>query len=272
MTEQSPVVLDHLIYVASSQQAALDAFKAAGFKSIVGGKHADGITANVLVTLADGVYLEAVYFLKDRKTVEHWWKDKAQGWADWSISPGSQGSEAFVARVNELSLHDEGYANAQRGGRRTTEGKELEWKVAFNRQPAAARGRLPFSCEDVTPREWRVPAAPDHQNGAKGVRSITLLAKVTQLSQYLAALRPILGTSELPDSVNVSPADYPPRERTFSLVSPSGAPIVVNVREAANDEESTWVREHGEGLFEVELVGEKGDAKALSALGIKIAP
>lgn len=62
------------------------------------------------------------------------------------------------------------------GSRRKLDGTVIEWHVAFPH--AQARGRAPFWCFDVTPRERRVPVDPaltTHPNGAKGVRGLDIL-------------------------------------------------------------------------------------------------
>ncbi len=118
---------------------------------------------------------------------------------------------------------DEQYETPREGGRQTeSEGKrrDLRWRVTFPRSPP--RGRLPFMCEDVTPREWRVPAPPaaGHPNGAKGVRAITLLAEPTRLAGSLYnPLVVVLGrAAEMPMDMSASSTKRPsacgPQHRT----------------------------------------------------------
>jgi hypothetical protein len=53
------------------------------------------------------------------------------------------------------------------------DGERIEWRVAFPQ--GSARGKVPFWCFDVTPREKRVTFDPNltrHPSGAKGVGAI----------------------------------------------------------------------------------------------------
>ena len=44
----------------AADEKVYDTFSDVGFTCVKGGQHADGVTANVLITLTDGVYLELV--------------------------------------------------------------------------------------------------------------------------------------------------------------------------------------------------------------------
>jgi hypothetical protein len=59
------------------------------------------------------------------------------------------------------------------GSRVKPDGETIKWQVAFPQ--ASARGKAPFWCFDVTPREKRVTSDPKlvtHPSGALGVRQI----------------------------------------------------------------------------------------------------
>lgn len=63
--------LDHLIFHVEDLESAQTQWREYGLTVIEGGTHADGASANALIVLADGVYIELFAFLKS--TPEHWW-------------------------------------------------------------------------------------------------------------------------------------------------------------------------------------------------------
>jgi hypothetical protein len=144
----SPSVLDHLIYLAPVGQLSksIARFRTLGFNVIPGGTHADGLTANALVVLPSGVYLELIHFVKtpeetgppgspERKAREHhWWAHLEPGWIDWALL-GRPGKHA-----------EQVYNEPQPGGRTREDGEKLEWNVTFPKVKYP-RGTVPFYCE-----------------------------------------------------------------------------------------------------------------------------
>lgn len=90
------------------------------------------------------------------RRAEHWWGKKADGWVDWALGPPPLTAAERVSDANAKAgkkLYDEPVA----GGRVTTDGKVLKWKVAFPVvHEGERRGVAPFWCEDITERAWRV--------------------------------------------------------------------------------------------------------------------
>jgi hypothetical protein len=142
--------LDHIIILVSSL-SEVSSYKAAGFTVLPGGTHADGLTENALVVLSSRVYLELIAFCasttKEQRT-DHWWGSKKEGVIDWSIA------ESKGRTLEEEVGGNEAYAPPLKGGRRTPDGKVLQWEVVF--PVKGERGCLPFYCSDRSPREWRV--------------------------------------------------------------------------------------------------------------------
>ena len=165
-----PPTLDHLIHKVPIGQLerAIAVFSALGFTVKRGGKHADGLTSNALICLPDGVYIEIVAFEEhpiastgehqaefEQRRKGHWWWNKRPGWVDWSLFGGA--TDGRAVRVNQLAEESGAvvrYSLPQSGGRVTTDGKGLEWRIST---PWAVLppSSVPFWCEDVTPREWR---------------------------------------------------------------------------------------------------------------------
>lgn len=141
-----------------------------------GGRHADGLTENRLILLADGSYIELVAFIDDdpKRREGHWW-DKEFGIVDWALTDTSE-EQPDVKTINSR-LESIGskvkYDDPMAGGRNRPDGVELKWKVTF---PAGIeRGAVPFWCHDVTEREKRVPISQEatrHPCGALGVAGI----------------------------------------------------------------------------------------------------
>ena len=247
-------LLDHLILLASSLPLATAHFSGLGFAVHPGGTHADGLTENALVSLPDGVYLELIAFLPGAARSAHWWGAKTpNGWADWALTPPAGMSAADVLAAMHSSASARGGReqwNAPRaGGRRTPEGRQLEWEVAFpNSEICGMRGRLPFICADKTPREWRVPSSPPgaRTNSAEGFAKLVLLARPGGLAAYAEGLTAML------DAISPNGPDDPSR-RLFRVATPSGGAVEVEVKEPECAEEEVFVTERGEGLYKVSV-------------------
>jgi len=280
--------LDHLILlVPSLDPAALAPFSSAGLTILPGGTHADNVTANVLVPLPDGVYLELIAFVHpdSARRVPHWWGNKADGWIDWSLAP--PGTTAEVLAEVEARAGTQPYDAPVSGGRVTPDGRKLEWKVTFPKLEAGQkRGVRPFWCEDVSPREWRVssrrlpppsltlapnvqlnspfsPQAPSlpspHPNGASRIAELVLLATPGARAAYVAKLAHVFG-----------PALEGTRH-VFELAAPAvGDPVKVLVREPESEAEREWVAERGEGLYEVAIAGAKEETVVGEEAGARI--
>ncbi|EPQ30829.1 uncharacterized protein PFL1_01727 [Pseudozyma flocculosa PF-1] len=179
------------------------------------------------------------------------------------------------------------YDAPQRGGRKTLDGKQLGWHVTFpsprgtkeqatGLEVGCKRNSVPFYCEDLNPREWRVPSLhSSHPNQSTGVSSITLLyshersaiafkdlALSTSLPLDLASLSDAshqdLTVARPPNLVLRAPADAEPGSGPNELRQGCAAVsrkhrIKVHVKVADDPEERDWIKRHGEGLYEVEL-------------------
>ncbi|KAK4054702.1 hypothetical protein OIO90_003514 [Microbotryomycetes sp. JL221] len=247
--------LDHLILLVSSIDVGHLAFlENAGFSLQPGGKHADGLTENVLITLDDGVYIEVIAFCADTSAQDrsnHWWGRKREGWIDWCLAPTPLSAQERVNAIN-IVARESVYQNAAEGGRLNKQRQMIKWRVAF---PVVGgdkgeRSVRPFWCEDITDRTWRVPRSQQvHSNRAAGVSSLTLLSNTNGLTSYLEVLKPILGASPKGQS------------HQFELGSPNGSSkIKVFVKEPATEDERSWIQQRGQGLFSVTLQTDRTDS------------
>ncbi|KAI8999133.1 glyoxalase-like domain-containing protein [Trametes punicea] len=297
--DASTRVLDHIVHLTppGTLEESVNAFRNLGFTVTPGGTHAGGETANALVVFADGTYLELLHFTRPpapapasasaptstsasprtssspSSTAGHPWAKKHPGWIDYAFL-GNAGRPSVADTINRRADADGSgvrYARELRGGRKRAEdGRELEWLITAPEEaqggggngPGAgegARGRLPFFCGDVTPREWRVPLEPrsntEHANTAQGVAYVKLLAPHAALDAYARQLTTIVGV--------------PPAERTASQVvwelerqpsyrdsrAPHAAPVLI-LSAAGGEEEEAYVRTRGTGVYELGVVVE----------------
>ncbi|KAG8760639.1 hypothetical protein FRC12_009530 [Ceratobasidium sp. 428] len=198
-------VLDHIVHLSPPGKLAeaVTYWESLGFKVIPGGQHADGLTSNALVPLADGVYIELITFTHpassyppDHARSTHWWAHKQPGWIDWACLSLEDHVDQTIARREEDVKSGVEYQPGRVGGRtRAGDGVELKWRVTF---PARkhGRGNVPFFCQDLTPRELRVPSADinTHPNAALGIAHIVLSIPEDKLSQVRAQLSVVLGS------------------------------------------------------------------------------
>lgn len=277
MATTSIPALDHLVHHVTDLDDAIATYSALGFLVIRGGTHADQITTNALIVLPDGVYLELIAFVKPEDAVKvtgeshgefikrrnaHWWYNRKDGWIDIALLGGA--TDGRSAAITESSAAPVTYVKPQDGGRKTLTGKQLEWKVTF---PASehARGTVPFFCEDVTPREWRVPEnSSPHPNHASGVVGVTLMVAPENFQSATDMWRLILNNEPHPDPKDgqsdfKNPGTVLDGEEAVQLAmkTPSGGHINVKVKRAQDPQEEHWVQTYGEGVFELEIGGEQ---------------
>ncbi|EUC65996.1 glyoxalase-like domain protein [Rhizoctonia solani AG-3 Rhs1AP] len=194
-------ILDHIIHISppGKLSEAVAHWERLGFQVIPGGTHADGLTSNALVALADGVYIELIAFEKpptEPPASDHWWAKKYPGWIDWAcLGLEDHVDKTIAGRDQDVGSGVEYQEGKEGGRRRASDGKELKWRVTFP-QLKHGRGTVPFFCQDLTPRELRVPAAEvnTHTNTAFGVAHLHLTVPQAQLDSVKAQLSVVLGT------------------------------------------------------------------------------
>jgi len=191
----TPPILDHIVILVpySFLTSPPDWFAHLGFTFYPGGRHADGLTENTLVLLADGSYIEFIAFVPGAARQKHKWGHKKEGSViDWaltlSVSSGSndglaEEAKAFQEIQDKVKQAEANitYGNLVPGGRHRPDGEELKWAVAAAYKDGGEPvepGLLPFWCLDDTRRELRVPYLQDgvsrHANGAVGVSLVSV--------------------------------------------------------------------------------------------------
>ncbi len=185
------VAFDHAVVVVPSLDDAVQRYAAAGFVVRPGGRHDALPSANALVVLADGGYLELLAPRDEEADQSLRMRSRRPGWAA-ELRRGPAIGRRFLPRlvgppgVRDLALRATGLARfaaeSRRRGfvmtgpvtmtRERPDGVRLEWTLVL---PAA--DGLPMLIEDLTPREWRVPpdpAACAHANRAGAVAEVTV--------------------------------------------------------------------------------------------------
>jgi len=250
-------VLDHIIHLTTGQSldVAETNFKDLGFTVVFGGKHADGVSSNMLIVLQDGIYLELLIFNDPIPPSEHWWADRQPGWID-------QASAGSGEHMNTLINDRLGYSlfkPSVTGGRFTKgpegEARELKWRITQPHKDVR-KGEVPFFTEDLTPRSWRVPAIPAsntiHDNGALGVASITYIAPASNIQAFSAQLAAFYG---VPPSAKVMDGK---QVQAWSLTVPSpieisGKALPTELYLRGADSSIAGEVKRGTGLYEVTL-------------------
>jgi len=187
--------IDHVVILVNDLDAAIADYRVLGFTVVPGGEHADGLSHNALISLADGSYLELIAF-KRPPPDEHLFAQgyrAGEGIVTFALLPTDIANDLKEIRARGLEMD-----GPFPGGRMRPDSRRVEWQTATPRTPD-----LPFLCADVTPRELRVPGgdAIHHDNGAIGISEITLavtdLAASRQRYRALLATDPIEFTSDV---------------------------------------------------------------------------
>ncbi len=190
--------IDHAVIVVDNLAAAIDRFRAEGFKVIPGGAHGDGATENALIPFADGSYLE-LFASVDPKMAEKMRNLLLSGGFDSAITGLDAMSKRFMLHLargaglrdfavsrSGLDLARAATAAGRKGAALTgpipmsrirPDDRIVRWRVAVPIFPEAEAA--PFLIADDTPRDLRVPGgeATRHPNGALGIERIVIAAQ-----------------------------------------------------------------------------------------------
>ncbi|KAF2706252.1 hypothetical protein K504DRAFT_438358 [Pleomassaria siparia CBS 279.74] len=209
--------LDHLILflpLSSDSTPQIPTSISTAFTLTPGGKHADNLTANTLILLADGCYIELISFLTPDIS-NHWWGPdfNRRGWADWCLTTQESALENYEGRLKGKEGGGS-HVRPRAGGRLRPDGVQVKWSVTFPEGENGGqdkRGRIPFFCHDdpITARHLRVPISEEktkHDSGALGVYSITVLVKdqetfVATRSVYATILGQEVGEKSVDEAV-----------------------------------------------------------------------
>ena len=159
--------IDHLVIVVRDLDRAAKDYAQLGFTVVLGGRHPVG-SHNMLISLADGSYLEIIAFY--REAPDHrWWDALAKGerLVDYCMQTDDLQGDTKKLRDAGVAIND-----PVPWSRRRPDGYELKWVLSL--ATGGHRGVAPFLIEDVTPREERIPREFQHANGASGIGTLTI--------------------------------------------------------------------------------------------------
>ena len=159
--------IDHIIIVVRDLEAALRSYERLGFTVVPGGRHPVG-THNVLISFADGSYIEIIAFYRENRD-HRWWKplQRGEGLVDFCMQTDDLAGDTAKLRGAGVEIDD-----PVPWSRARPDGYQLKWLLSLAREPH--RGVAPFLIQDETPRSERVPQRLEHKNGAVGIGTVTV--------------------------------------------------------------------------------------------------
>jgi len=214
--------LDHIVIKLPESQTPADLLLHAepfkkNFTLLPGGLHTGGMTQNLLVSFADGFYLELIAFTSTPPKEHPWSHRKPTKLIDF----------AFLGHPEQAK---EAYQNGRPGGR-----GECKWVVTMPKDEWGV-GNIPFWCGDITPRELRVPKPTEQPSGVAGVSKITILVESTgQQERVTKMYQEIIGDVEI------------------KVGTPSGKDVTIDIRVAETKEEKEAIAHDGQGIYKVEF-------------------
>jgi len=261
-----PSFLDHLIHLTppNSLKEAIAEFEALGFYAINGGQHADGETANALIMLQDGVYVELIFFLHDPPPISNRWGRRHVGWIDAACLGTSLRMDQIVNDNYNKKFRKivnpgepkivELYNPPKEGGRKTAddEPRDLKWLVTISNEMFAA-GELPFFCDDLTPRYWRVPTNPtnsSHSNKVLGIAELVYVAPAEPERRFQQFKEQISGAFNRP-AESIADGSYKWELRVPTPVKKGNKILTASVSLRLADQQEEDQKKRGMGLYEV---------------------
>ncbi|KAF5965736.1 hypothetical protein FCOIX_12813 [Fusarium coicis] len=195
-------ILDHFAILVSYQtlQTVTHSLKDS-LLVIDGGAHADGLTVNKLIHLADGTYLEFIAFVEGvdpEKRRAHRWGNLEEGKiADWAHTLPSEADYAQLQKRVAAAGSGVTYGDLTSLQRHRPEGVLMKCLVSVALNAEDGRifpGTVPFWCVDETERHLRSPFKAEsgdglheytkHPSGAMGVSKVTVLLPEKDIATY----------------------------------------------------------------------------------------
>ncbi len=229
--------IDHLVIVVKDLDQAARDYRQLGFSVVPGGQHPVG-SHNVLISFADGSYLEIIAFY--REAIDHrWWDPLAKGerLVDFCFQTDD-------LRGDTKKLQDAGVAinNPVPWSRKRPDGFELKWLLSL--ATGSHRGVAPFLIEDVTARAERIPQEFKHHNGIAGIEKLTVaVGELSQIDKWYGALLGAKGQPMRDDHLCAEGLSFQIGAQRIEFLMPNGAssPLV------------NWMREFGPSPYAVRL-------------------
>lgn len=241
--------IDHLVIVVKDLDRAARDYQQLGFTVVPGGQHPVG-SHNVLISFADGAYLELIAFY--REAIDHrWWQplQKGERLVDFCFQTDD-------LRGDTKKLQDAGVAinNPVPWSRKRPDGYELKWLLSL--ATGSHRAVAPFLIEDVTPRSERIPQQFVHANQITGIEKVVVaVGELGQIGKWYGALFGIEGEPFADATLSADGLRFSVGTHVVDFVSPRDAdsPLI------------NWLREFGPSPYAAVLKSARDGAEPLDS-------
>jgi len=241
--------IDHLVIVVKDLDQAARDYRQLGFTVVPGGQHPVG-SHNVLISFADGSYLEIIAFYRD--AIDHRWWDplqKGERLVDFCFQTDD-------LRGDTKKLQDAAVAinNPVPWSRKRPDGYELKWLLSL--ATGSHRGVAPFLIEDLTPRSERIPQEFTHANQVSGIDKVVVaVGELGQIDKWYSALLGVQGEPFADAALGADGLRFQVGAHRFEFLTPRDAasPLI------------SWLREFGPSPYAAVLKSASQSAQALDA-------
>jgi len=229
--------IDHLVIVVQDLAKAAADYERLGFTVVPGGKHPVG-SHNVLISFADGSYLEVIAFYREAMA-HRWWNplEKGERFVDFCMQTDDLQGDTRKLRTAGVAIND-----PVPWSRTRPDGYELKWLLSL--ATGAHRGVAPFLIQDITPREERVPPPLTHKNGVLAIDTVTVaVGELSQVDQWYSAVLGIKGQPVRQEPLAADGLRYRIGPHTFDFLMPidASSPLI------------DWLRAYGPSPYSAAL-------------------
>lgn len=240
---------DHLIALVSDIDKAAADYAALGFTILKRNDSQHGSAVYRFVCLDDGSYILLTAFTDPEALKKHRLGPvlaAGEGWGDYSFT-----IDSVETLGKQLEAMGSRIAAPVDVGNTLADGSQWGLKLLMTGRGTGGDDALPFVVEDVVGREFRIPAAVAHANGATGIARMVIASPTAEATAKVLAAQMGLTAQ--------AAAAYEGRT-AFEIVD---AGYVVTVFE---DDAKAPIGRIGGGLYAVELRG--AEAKGPFDLGL----
>lgn len=239
--------IDHLVIVVKDLDRAARDYQQLGFTVVPGGQHPVG-SHNVLISFADGSYLEIIAFYRD--AIDHrWWDPLQKGERLVDFCFQTDDLRGDTKKLQDVSV---AINNPVPWSRKRPDGYELKWLLSL--ATGSHRGVAPFLIEDVTPRSERIPQEFDHANQISGIEKVIVaVGELGQIDKWYRALLGVKGEPFSDASLDAEGLRFHAGPHVFEFVTPRAAtsPLI------------HWLREFGPSPYAAVLKSAKAGSPML---------
>lgn len=219
--------IDHLVIVVKDLDQAARDYRQLGFTVVPGGQHPVG-SHNVLISFADGSYLEIIAFY--REAIDHRWWDplqKGERLVDFCFQTDDLRGDTAKLQNATVAIN-----NPVPWSRKRPDGYELKWLLSL--ATGSHRGVAPFLIEDVTPRAERIPQQFTHANQITGIdKVVVVVGELGQIDRWYSALLGVKGEPFADEALGADGLRFQAGPHRFEFVTPrnTASPLIGWLRE-----------------------------------------